>query len=170
MFKHPQHPLVTGYHLGIEAVSTARRRDRGELLQHPRPDPMPLKIIRDRKCDLRHPFLAQPIVTGYRHHPAPQAADQRQTINTSRARLGAGDAVRAAVAVEAKIPAVGRQTVIEPLDVAEVLPDGGLQAQRRPVPQQHITNERLSIHGRDGPHGVRAGIGPADCIGSTARA
>jgi hypothetical protein len=95
------------------------------------PDPAgtgrtPLKIIRDRERDLGDPLLAQPVVAGRRHHVAVMTADQRKAINPSRLRLGTADGVGTAVTVEAEIPALGREAIVERFDMPEVLRCGSL--------------------------------------------
>ena len=82
ILEHAQHPPVTGHHLGIEAMNAARRRDRRELLEHPRRDATSLKIVRDGERDLGDPLFAQPIVAGHRHHTGTVAADQRKPVDT----------------------------------------------------------------------------------------
>ena len=83
-------------------MNFALRGDRRELLERARPDAPPMKIVGDRERDLGHAHLTQSIPAGYRHHPSAKAADQGKPIDTGRLRLGAGDRVRTAVAVEAK--------------------------------------------------------------------
>ena len=80
-----------------------------------------MKIVGDRERDLGHAHLTQSIPAGHRHHVSAKAADQGEPIDTSRPRLGAGDRVRTAVAVEAKESALLREVVVERLDVVEIL-------------------------------------------------
>ena len=69
---------------------------------------------------------------------------------------GTGDGVGTAVTVEAQIPALGREAVEERFDIPEVLWCGSLQAQRRPIAKQHVTNQRMTAHRR---HGRQLGPG-----------
>ena len=87
-----------------------------------------MKIVRDRERDLGHSHLTQAIPAGYRYHPSAKAADQGKPIDTRRPRLGAGDRVRTAEAVEAKESAVLREVIVERLDVDEILRGGSPQA------------------------------------------
>ena len=81
MREHSQHRLVVRHDLRVEPVDPALGRDRRELLQHPGPDPVPLKIIGHRKRDLGGAGLAQPVIARDSHHAAVVPADQRQAVN-----------------------------------------------------------------------------------------
>ena len=140
--EHSQHRLVLAHDFGVEPVDPPLRPDRRELLQHPGPDPVPLKIIGHRERDLRHAGLAQPVKAGDRHHRAVVPGDQREPVNATGLNGRARGEVGAPIAVEAKVTAFRRQAVVERLDVPEVRRRRGLQAQRRPIPQQYVPGQQ----------------------------
>ncbi|MGA2014724.1 MAG: hypothetical protein ABSH51_29940 [Solirubrobacteraceae bacterium] len=159
MLEHVQHRPVAEHDLRIEAVDPAARRDRRELLEHPHPDPAPLIIVSDRKGDLGHTGLAQPVVAGDGHHPAVVSADQRQAISAAGLRVRERGCVRPPKAVEAKIAAVTRQAIIESLDVVKIQRRRGLEAHRRSIAQEHVADQRLlGRHDRSRHHSSRRWI------------
>ena len=131
VLEYPYHRVVVRHDFRVEAVDPALRPDRRELLQHPGPDPVPLKIVGHRHRDLGSAGLAQPVIARDSHHAAVVPADQRQAVNAASLSFRSRDRVGAPITVEAEIAAILRQAVVERPDVAEVRRHRGLQAQRR---------------------------------------
>ena len=150
--EHPQHRPVVEHHFRIEPGDPALRRDLRELLEHPSSGAAALKIVGHRKRDFGGARLAQPVKAGDRHHSAAVPGDQRDPINATRLRGCPRGDVGPTTAVKAQVTALLRQAVIELLDVVEVRRRRGLQAQRRPIAQQHVPNHRPRLASRSEHH------------------
>jgi len=157
VLENPQHWPILGHHLGVEAVDPAVGSDLRELLEHPHPDTTALIIVSHRKCDLGDAGFAQPGIAGDSYHATVVPADQRQAISAGGLRVGARDSVGAAKAVEAEIPALRREAVVERLDVVEVRRRRGLQPQRRPIAQQNVSDQGLGLWRRSDGDVARRG-------------
>jgi hypothetical protein len=158
--EHAQHRPVVGHHLGVEAEDRALRRDVRELLQHPRRGAAAVEVVRDREGDLRRTGLAQAVVPGGGDDPVAVAADQRDAVGPVGLGVLARRRIRAAEAVEAHVPALLGEGVVERLDRLEVVRHGRAQPERRPVAQEHVADQRRRGHRLTAPSGGRCARPP----------
>ena len=136
--EHAQHRRVPGHYLRLETVDVLRGRDPRELLQHARRRPPSLVVVGDGEGDLGHASLAQAVEARDGHDAVPVMADQHDAVYSVGLRGVTRRRVRAPVAVKAHVAALGRETVVEGLDVLEI--------RRRSGPADASSSRRSGSH------------------------
>jgi len=150
--QHVQHHPVAEHHFRIEPVDPTLRRDLRKLVKHPRSRSATLEIVGHRKRDFGGTRLTQAVKAGDRHHKTIMPGDQRDPIHATSLNGCTRDSVGSHEAVEAQVTTLRRQAIEELLDVVEVHRRRGLQAQCRPITQQHIPDQRLGLSLRSEHH------------------
>jgi hypothetical protein len=126
--------------LGVESFDAAGCADLRKLLEDPRRDAAALELVGDRERNLRDRRLTQPVVATRRYDPVSTPPDQHNASVAVGLRVRASRPLGPHVAMEALVPAVLRQLVVEGLDCVEIIGRGRTQPQRSAVLQHHVSD------------------------------
>jgi hypothetical protein len=138
-----KHRPVASHHVGVEADDPARGGDLGELLEHPRRQAAAVHLVGHREGDLGRDGLAQAVIARDGDDTPAEVCEEHDARVAVGVRIVVGDDVGPRDAVEAHVPALRRQRVVEGL-LMSASSSGCGERSRRAAPSRRMTS-RTSV-------------------------